>query len=311
MLVKLVFRGLAAHRARPALSLLAVVAGVAFVTGTLIFSATLDRSLDRAFTDLGRDNDVVVRTPRAFGTGRPSASPRPVPAAALAAVRGVDGVAKAHGVVTGFAAVVDRTGRIAGAEPQTGVAWDGDADLSPARLVSGRPPAAPDEVAVDIATGADAGYRTGDRVTVALPSGTRAFRLTGLFEVGGGELGGVLSMTAFAPDAAGRLLAHRPGTYDRIVVHAADGVPPERLRDAVAAALPSGLEAITGAESVRERAASFTGVLAAIRTFLLVFAGISVFVGSFLIFNTFSMLVRGRVRELALLRAVGAGRGQV
>ncbi|GAA1802935.1 ABC transporter permease [Actinomadura chokoriensis] len=312
MMLKLALRGLAAHRARLLMSLVAVVAGVAFVAGTLIFSATLDRSFDRAFADLGRGTDVIVRSQRAFEPGLgEQAGERPVPASVLTAVRGVDGVAKAHGEVSGFAAVVDRHGTIVGAEPQTGVAWDGDPDLSLPRLTSGRPPSAPDEIAIDAATARDAGHRIGDRVTVALLSGTRTFRLTGLFEVGDSALSGQLSMTAFAPSAAQRLLSDRPGTYARIVVHADEGVSQQRLRDAVATALPPGLEAITGRQAIDERAAPVKSALKLIRRFLLVFAVIAVFVGSFIIFNTFAMLVSGRVRELALLRSVGASRGQV
>ncbi|TYB42930.1 ABC transporter permease [Actinomadura chibensis] len=312
MMLKLVLRGLAAHRARLLLSGVAVVAGVAFVAGTLIFSATLDRSFDRAFADLGRGTDVVVRAHRAFEPGLGErAAERPVPAAVLDAVRRADGVAKAHGVVTGFAAVLDRRGRIAGAEPQTGVAWDGDPDLSLPRLTAGAPPAAADEVAVDVTTARAAGYRVGDQVAVALASGTRTFRLTGLFEVGDSALSDQLSMTAFAPDAAGRLLSDHPGAYARIVVHADGGVPQERVRDAVAATLPPGFEAITGRQAIAEQSDSFKDILTALRTFLLAFAVIAVFVGSFIIFNTFAMLVGGRVRELALLRAVGASRGQV
>ncbi|WP_158581632.1 FtsX-like permease family protein [Actinomadura spongiicola] len=312
MMFKLVLRGLAAHRARLLMSAVAVVAGVAFVAGTLIFSATLDRSFDRALDDLGRGTDVIVRADRAFepGLGERVAD-RPVSESVLAAVRRAAGVEKARGVVTGFAAVVDRRGEIAGAEPQTGVAWDGDRDLSQTRLRSGAPPTGPDEVAIDVTTADDAGYRIGDRVTVALTSGTRPFRLTGLFEVGDSALSDQISMTAFAPATARRLLSDRPGTYARIVVHGDDDVPQERLRDTVAAVLPPGVEAITGAQAVDEQGASIKEVIKIIRTFLLVFAVIAVFVGSFIIFNTFAMLVSGRVRELALLRAVGASRGQV
>ncbi|WP_169806829.1 ABC transporter permease [Actinomadura macra] len=312
MMVKLVLRGLAAHRARLLLSTVAVVAGVAFVAGTLIFSATLDRSFERAFDDLGRGTDTVVRSQRSFAAGLGERAPsRPVPASALATVRRVPGVARAQGVVTGFAAVVDRRGAITGAEPQTGVAWSDDPDLSPTRLTAGSPPRAPDEVAVDATTARDAEYRIGDRVTVALLLGTRAFRLTGLFTVGDSALSDSISMAAFAPDTAPVLLSEHPGTFERIVVRAADGVPQERLRDAVAAALPPGLEAVTGARAVAEQAGPLQEIIKVIRTFLLVFALIAVFVGSFIIFNTFTMLVGGRVRELALLRAVGASRGQV
>ncbi len=312
MMVKLVFRGLAAHRARLLLSVVAVLAGVAFVSGTLIFSATLSRSFDRAFDDLGRGTDTVVRARQSFQTGPGErAGSRPVPASALVAVRRAPGVAKAEGVVTGFAAAVDRRGRIVGADPQIGVAWSGDRDLSLTRLTAGAPPRAPDEIAMDVTTARDAGYRVGDRVTVALRSGKRTFRLTGLFRVGDSALGSSISMTAFAPGAAPRLLGQRPGTYERIVVHADGGVTQERLRDAVAAVLPPGLEAVTGEKAADEQAGPLQDIIKIMRTFLLVFALIAVFVGSFIIFNTFAMLVGGRVRELALLRAVGASRGQV
>lgn len=312
VLARLVLRGLAAHRARLALSAGAVVVGVAFVAGTLIFTATLDRSFDHAFADLGRGTDTVVRATKAFdGELGGREAERPVPASALKAVQGADGVAKAHGVVSGFAAVVDRRGRIVGPEPQTGVDWYEDRDLSRTRLVSGTAPAAPDEIAIDDGSAKESGYRIGDRVTVVTRAGTRTFRLAGVFRFGVSGVGSSVAMTAFTPATAHRLLMERPGGYARIDVHAAPGVSQERLRAAVAAVLPPGAEALTGQRATAEQAEPLKDLISAMRKMLLAFALISVFVGSFIIFNTFAMLVAQRTRELALLRAVGASRAQV
>ncbi|WP_285695228.1 FtsX-like permease family protein [Actinomadura sp. NBRC 104412] len=315
MMVKLVLRGLVAHRARLLLSAVSVTVGAAFMAGTLIFSATLDRELDRVFENFGRGTDVVVRPGKAVeDAATPLAtSGRAVPASALEAVRRVDGVAKARGEVSGFAAVVDGKGEIVGPAPHVGTDWIADRDLAQIRPRSGRAPVSPGELAMDANTASAAGHRIGDRVRVALAGGTRTFTLTGIFRYGDSALNSSVSVVAFEPGTAQRLVMERPGTYSRIVVHARDGVPPERLRDAVAAVLPegAGLEAVTGRQVTEETAGQLREILAILRTFLLVFAMIAVFVGTFLIFNTFGMLVARRTRELALLRAVGASRGQI
>ncbi|GAA2586893.1 FtsX-like permease family protein [Actinomadura fulvescens] len=308
---KLTLRGLVAHKTRLALTVAAVVAGVAFVSGTLVFAATLDRSFDRAFDDLGRGTDTVVRAKKAFGAELGGPDPdRPLDRSVLAAVRKADGVAKARGEVSGFAAVVDRAGKLVGTEPRTGMDWNADPDLSLMRLESGTAPRRPGEVVIDAASARAARYEIGDRVPMALASGSRTFTLTGIVRYGDDELSGALTVTAFEPGTAQRLLMERPG-YTRITVHAADGVPQERLRDAVGRTLPDGLEAITGRQAVDEVAEPLREILTMLRTLLMVFAAIAVFVGSFIIFNTFSMLVAQRTREMALLRAVGAGRLQV
>ncbi|MBO2448798.1 ABC transporter permease [Actinomadura barringtoniae] len=310
MMLRLTLRSLIAHRTRLLLTAIAVVAGVAFVAGTLIFSATLDHTFDRAFDELGQGTDAVARSHKAFDDELGSRdTDRPLPASALAAVRRADGVAKAHGVVNGFAAVVDGKGRIVGGEPQVGTDWYGDPDLSLMRLRSGAPPAAPDEIAIDENTAKASGYELGDQVPIALASGRRTFRLVGVFRYGS-TISGQLTVTAFEPATAQRLLMERPG-YSQITVHAEKGYSQEQVRTSVAAALPSGYEAITGQQAIDEVAAPLKDVLKALRTILLAFAVIAVFVGSFIIFNTFSMLVAQRTREMALLRAVGVSRAQV
>jgi ABC-type antimicrobial peptide transport system permease subunit len=310
---KVTLRNLLANKLRLGLATLAVVLGVAFVSGAMTFSASLDAAVAGLLAESGAGTDTVVRAKKAFADELGDATPpRAVPGSLAETIAALDGVAKVHGSVSGFAAVVGRDGRPAGSPPRLGVDWTEDADFSIMHLTSGRGPRTAGEVAVDAATAEAAGYRTGDRVSVALRGGSRTFTLTGVFEYGrSGAAAGQLSVVAFEPRTAGRLLMERPGTYAQVAVRAADGVSQERLRDAVAAVVPRGFEAVTGRQAIDEQAASIKDLLSILRTFLLVFAGIAVFVGSFIIVNTFSMLVARRRREMALLRAVGASRTQV
>ncbi|MBC6460921.1 ABC transporter permease [Actinomadura sp. HBU206391] len=312
ILLKLVLRGLAAHKLRLGLTALAVVLGVAFASGAMIFSATMDETVARLFSDQGEGTDVLVRAKEVVDPELgDTAAERPITASLVETLHGVTGVDKVHGSAAGFAAVLDRSGRPAGATPRIGLGWTDDPDFSIHRLRSGRGPRAPGEIALDAATAKETGHRVGDRVRVALRTESQSFTLTGVFTVGDSGAGASTSMVAFEPATAQRLLMERPGTYRQIAVHAEQGVPQERLRDAVAVALPSGLEAITGAQAVDEKVDTVRDILDVVGTFLLGFAAISIFVGSFIIFNTFSMLVARRTRELALLRAVGASRRQV
>jgi putative ABC transport system permease protein len=311
MMVKLTLRGLAAHKMRLALTALAIVLGVSFVSGTLIFSSTLDHAIVTAISDLGRGTDTVVRAKRAVAApARQDEAVRPVPASLLATVRQVDGVADVRGAVNGFAAVIDARGTVVGTAPQTGVDWTDDRELSRLKLASGTAPTNDAEIAIDTGTAEKSGYRIGDSVRVALAGGQRSFTLTGTFTYGSSRTS-KLSMVAFDPATAQQVLMTRPGTYTEIDLQAAAGTSQRQLRDAVARALPPGYEAITGQQAIDEQVSPVKDLLRGLRTFLLVFAMIALFVGSFIIFNTFTMLTAQRTRELALLRAVGATRPQI
>jgi putative ABC transport system permease protein len=313
MMVKLTVRGLVAHKLRLGLTAVAVVLGVAFVSGAVTFSASLDGAIAGLFAESGKGTDTLVRAKKAFADELgATAPPRPVPGSLIEKIAALAGVDKVHGAVSGFAAVVNRHGKPVGSPPQLGMDWSEDADFSISHLTSGRGPRTAEEVAIDATTAKAAGYKVGDEVTVALRGGSRTFTLTGVFNYGqSGAAEGQVSVTAFEPNTAGRLLMEQPGSYNEIAVHAAAGVSQQRLRDTVATVLPEGFEAVTGRQAIDEKAQTIKGLLSILRTFLLVFAGIAVFVGSFIIFNTFSMLVAQRSREMALLRAIGASRSQV
>ncbi|HKB31999.1 MAG TPA: FtsX-like permease family protein [Streptosporangiaceae bacterium] len=315
MIAKVTLRNLSAHKVRLALTALAVMLGVSFVAGTLIFTQTLQNTFDTLFAQIGRGTDVVVRGQAAFQNqpGQPGqADRRLVPDRVLAQVRDVRGVAQLLPSVTGFAAVVGRDGKVVAntGPPTIGVAWHAIPDLSPLRLTSGRGPRTAGEVAIDTVTAAKAGYRPGDRVRILTRGPAQTMTLVGIFQFGSlGNLAGA-TLTAFDPATAQRRLL-KPGYVSEIDVHASPGVSQAVLRARVQAILPAGFEAVTGAQVAKENATVVQQALKFLNTFLLVFGFLAVFVGAFIIFNTFSMLVAQRTRELALLRAVGASRAQV
>jgi putative ABC transport system permease protein len=316
VIVKVTLRNLSAHKIRLALTALAVMLGVSFVAGTLIFTQTLQNTFDTLFAQIGKGTDVVVRGTAAFenpqGGQQGQTDRKPVPDSLLAQVRKVAGVAQLLPNVLGYAAVVGKDGKVVAntGPPTIGVAWHAIPGLTPLRLTAGRGPRSPGEVAIDTVTAAKAGYRPGDHVQILTRGPARTMTLVGIFQFGSlGNLAGA-TLTAFDPATAQRLLL-KPGYVSEIDVHAAPGVTQAALRARVQAVLPAGFEAVTGAQVAKENATMVQQALKFLNTFLLVFGFLAVFVGAFIIFNTFSMLVAQRTRELALLRAVGASRGQV
>jgi ABC-type antimicrobial peptide transport system permease subunit len=316
VIATLAIRGLVAHKLRLAVTVVAIALGVAFVSAAMIFSATTNAALDRLFTAAGKGTDAVVRPQQLFAGNDEAArsADLPVPATVLRTVQGIEGVADVHGAVSGFAAIVDKNGKVvtsAQGAPQIGVDWTEDPDFSRMHLRSGRGPHGQDEIAIDVATAERTGYRVGDQITVVLRGPSRTFTLAGIFALGGANSTGGMSIVAFEPTTAQRLLMEQPGTYSQIDVHARPGVSQTKVRNAVARVLPTGFEVLTGQEASDESSGDLRPSLDIFPRLLLWFSVVAVFVGSFIIVNTFSILVVQRTRELALLRAVGASRRQV
>jgi putative ABC transport system permease protein len=307
VILKVTLRNLVAHKVRLALTALAVILGVAFVAGTLVFTDTMGRQFDDLFAKTGKGVAVQVRAKEVIKSDNLGDAPA-VPASLLDTVRGVPGVARVHGNVRGFAALVGRDGKVVGGSgpPQLGIAWDqADRDHP---MKSGRGPARAGEVAVDDKTAQKAGLRAGDQARVLIQGPAQVVTVVGILD--SGNLMGA-TVTAFDQQTAQRLLL-KPGQFSSISIGAQGGVGETVLRDRVQQVLPSpGYEAITGTKMRDENKSQIATIMSFMRTFLLVFAVISIFVGAFIIFNTFSMLVAQRSRELALLRAVGASRKQV
>lgn len=306
-MARVTLRNLGAHKIRLVLTAVAVILGVAFVAGTLVFTDTMNKKFDDLFNRIGKNVAVDVRAAKVVDSGDGQDTRPPLQESVLAKVRTVPGVKDPVGTVSGYAALVGKNGKIVGTgqngPPQLGTNWTGDGI---ARLVSGRAPAAPGEVVIDKASAKKAGFGVGDPVTVLVKSGPQRATLVGTADIGD-MMGSTL--VAFDTPTAQRLLL-KPGYFTEIRT-GSTGPDEATLRDRVAKVLPSGTEAVTGAKLRDENKSQVASFLGFFRTFLLVFALISIFVGAFIIFNTFSMLVAQRTRELALLRAIGAARSQV
>ncbi|MGH8939771.1 MAG: ABC transporter permease, partial [Actinomycetes bacterium] len=316
-MLRVTFKSLLARKLRLLLTALAVVLGVAFVSGTLILGDTMNATFDKLFSTAYAGTDVGVRGRSAFEVnvaegGDPAQARPPVPAEVLDRVEAVPGVEEAKGDSYGFAQVVTPEGKVVetSGAPTFGGAWLGTSRLNPYKLQDGEPPSAAGEVAIDQTTAADNGIGVGDRIKVLTQSGPREETVSGIVSFGEGGSLACATVTLFDPGTAPQALG-TPGSYSEILVVGDGSVGDDELRDRVAGAVPSRYQALTGEQLAAEDSGDIKDALSFFSIFLLVFAAISIFVGSFIIFNTFTMLVAQRSRELALLRALGASRRQV
>ncbi|MGH2774048.1 MAG: ABC transporter permease [Actinomycetota bacterium] len=311
-------KGLMAHKLRLALTALAVVLGVGFIGGTYVLTDTINKSFDELFSDTTQGIDVFVRSETAFesqsgsGTGDREAMPEEV----LETVREIEGVENAAGSVGGYAQLVDKEGdAIAPQGPPTlgfGSPDDESAvnEDSAADLRAGRVPSTPDEVMIDAATAEDYDFSVGDSVDVLFEGPKRTFEIVGIVGFGEADNLGGATLAVFELEAAQELFS-KEGKLDSIEVTAGGGVSAGELRNRIAAVLPDGVEAQTGSYIADEQSDSLQEALGFFNTALLVFGFISLFVGAFIIFNTFSIVVAQRTREFGLLRAMGATGRQI
>lgn len=318
-MLKVTLRNLLARKVRLVLSAFAIVLGIAFVAGSLVFTDTMGKSFDNIV--YGTVSDVNVRFEDSGQAGlenEVNLDDRSMPASLVQTIADVDGVARADGNVEGMGLFVKKKdGTLLGGTgaPTLAFNWndapnaDGD---QIATISQGEIPEGPDEVAIDERSIENAGYELGDTVemfTTGAEPQVEA-KLVGIVEFAGGGLAGATLVTFDTPRAQ-ELFLDGQDAYSSISVEADPGVSQTELADRVAQVLPDGAEAVTGDDLADETQSIINTVLGFLNTFLLVFAAIALVVGTFLIVNTFSILVAQRSRELALLRAMGASRGQV
>jgi putative ABC transport system permease protein len=310
---KVILKGLLARKLRLALTAVSISLGVAFVTGTFVLGDTMTATFDQLYEGLTEGTDVTVRGESAFTDTTTLGASKPFDADVLTTVKKVDGVAAAAGSVTGYALILDKDGEPVqpGGAPTLGASYTTDPDLAGGfTLRDGAAPHGPEDVVLDAATAKAHGFVPGDPVTILLADGPRNFTVTGIAGFGDADNLAGATMATFDLATAQDVLG-RTGVYDTIAVRGESGVGADELRDRVAGALPDGVEAVTSAEVVAESSAAVADALGFFTTGLLGFAAISLLVGALIIWNTFSILVAQRTRELALLRAVGASRRQV
>ena len=308
-------RGIAGRKLRTVLTALAIVLGVAMVSGTYVLTDTIDKAFSNIFEESYANTDVAV-TGKGFdisAQGNQSIAP-PFPASLLDEVKAVPDVAAAAGAVSDqtLTKILTRKGKAVSTNgaPSFGFGIDpSQPQFNPLRLVEGRYPAASNEVVIDVATAEKHGYKVGDTVRIATAQPVRSFQLVGLAQYGEVKSLGTATFAVFTIPAAQKLL-DREGELDSISVAAKPGVAPAQLAAELRTALPKSVTVRTGDQQATEDAKSveFTDF---IRYFLLAFAGVALFVGAFVIFNTLSITVAQRTREFATLRTIGASRRQV
>ncbi len=288
------------------MTVLAVLLGVAFVSGAMVFSTTLTQAYTRSAEQGFDDVDVRIRPVESGRFEHASRSGVLLDQALLDRARGLPGVASAAGVVSGFTALAGADGGMVG----EGWATVGANDDGRYPMVEGRAPRVEGEVAIDARTAQRAAFTVGETVRLSVDGPVLTQRVSGIFATDDGNVAAGGTLTLFDTATAQALLA-LPGHYSQIELTAEPGVSPEQLRDQVGSVLPPGTQAVTAAQLVAEQAGENAMTFQALSDALLTCAVIALFVGAFLIVNTFTMLITQRTRELALLRAVGASRRQV
>ncbi|MER5429288.1 FtsX-like permease family protein [Streptomyces sp. NPDC002588] len=304
-------RNVFAHKARLLMTVLAVMLGVAFVSGTLVFTNTLSDALQNSSAKGFDQVDVAVAAQPQDDVGDKMGRTPELTEALREKSAEVPGAESAVGVVTGFTALADKNGKLVGGgfESQGGNYW-GDKDPR-YPIAEGSAPHGANQVAIDARTAERTGYKVGDTVRLSVDGPVLTPRISGIFTTDDGNVAAGGSLALFDTATAQKLFG-KTGTYDEIDVKAAAGTSQTALETALKAALPKGkVYTVTGQELADDQAKAISSSMSGLKQGLLVFAGIALFVGTFIIANTFTMLVAQRTRELALLRAVGASRRQV
>jgi putative ABC transport system permease protein len=317
-LIRVALRGLLGRKFRAVLTALAIVLGVAMVSGTYVLTDTIDKAFNQIFSESYAGTDAVVtgKEPDISFQGDTVETP-PVPASMLEQVRGVDGVEVAAGSIADETAakILDRDGdAISGnGAPTFGFGLDTSPEASrfnPLNLLEGRWAAGADEVVIDANTADKQDFGIGDRVTIASLGPVQSFELVGIAKYGDLESLGSATFAVFDIPTAQKLFK-RENAYDAIQAAAVEGVSSDQLVQRIDAAISGDVTVKSGTEQASDESDEVSEFTSFIQYFLLAFGGIALFVGAFVIFNTMSITVAQRTRELATLRTLGASRRQV
>jgi putative ABC transport system permease protein len=314
-MLKATLKSLLSRKLRLLLSGTAVVLGVMFVSGAFVLTDTLGRSFDGLFATIysGTDVDVTAKPKVDIDQFDGGSVPTNIPAGVVDKVRAVPGVASATASASADGArVIGRDGKVVTTfgPPRIGENWNGETDL--VKLREGRGPTAESEIAINAATAKAAGLHVGDQAGVLTLQPKKTFTVVGIFGYSGGRdsIGGALEI-AFTEPVAQQLMLGEKGVFSSIDVRAGPGTTPDQLRDAIAAAVGPDYQVKTGEQLRAQAADGLKKGLSFFNNVLIGFAGVALFVGTFLILNTFSIIVAQRTRELALMRALGGSRKQV
>ncbi len=309
---QLSIRTIFSHKRRLASTVLSIVLGVAFLAGTFVFTDSLRRTFDDLFSSVYARTDAVVRSSEKIASPQGVSQRGRIDDKLMAVVSAVPGVSSVTGSVGGYARILDSNGKPIGVDrgsPNFGMDIS-DSEVSVWTVREGRVPVAEDEMAMDAGSFAEGNFALGDHVNVLSQSGSRAFTLVGVVGFGKAD-SPVGSRVALFDLATAQEFVGRPGQVDSIMVRGDGSVSQETLARRIAAVMPPRTETLTGRAMAADTSNEVKKSLAFFNTLLLVFAAVALFVGSFIIYNTFSIIVAQRRKENALLRAIGASQRQV
>jgi putative ABC transport system permease protein len=307
---------LVAHKTRFVSTFLAVLLGVSFLTGTFVLSDTIKASFDDLFANVSRGTDAFVRDSHVIKGEEGNDQRRLLDDSLIATVKSVNEVADAQADITeNFTQIVGSDGKALGTPgrgaPTFGANWIDNPKLNPFHIDEGAAPKVDDEVVIDKASATKGHLKVGDTITVLLPKGAPAqFHLVGIAKFGTADSPLGASFAMFTLPTAERDLT-QPGKVDGIKVQAKPGVSQEQVTAAVKAVMPPDVEVLTGAQITKENQNDVAQGISMFTIVFSAFSGIALIVGGFVIYNTFSIIVAQRTREMALLRAIGASRRQV
>ena len=313
-MIKFALKGLLTRKLRTALTALAIVLGVAMISGTYVLTDSIDSAFDQIFTDVREGSDVVITGKSAFDLSDGSGVTEPtLDDALLDEVRGLDGVAQAEGSVDSDSTSLigkDNKAITYGGAPNLGFAIpEGESSFNPLRLVEGTWPG-PDEVVIDSGVADKEDFAIGDEIGVQVEGPVSTLRISGIVEFGSNLSIGGATLAGFDLPTAQRLF-EKEGRLDEIAVAGEPGVSTEELLGEIRPILPQGAQAVSGLAQAESDASETNEFITFLQGFLLAFGGIALFVGSFVIANSLSITIAQRMREFATLRTLGASRRQV
>lgn len=313
-MLRLALRTVLAGKVRFALTSGVVMLGVAFVVAAFVTADSLRATFDELAADINTGSDFTVRGELAFGGITEAIAPS-LPAGVLDDILAADGVqAAAGGLFVNGVIPVDGSGQAAtapGGAPTAGANWTADESLSQFYLIDGEWPVGTSEFAIDAEAFANHDFEIGGQYEVVTPTGPRTFTLTGTAQFGFPDNAGIGAVFSMFDTATAQEVLGFPDQFNQIAVRADPGADLEDVRARIEAVLPAGAEVITAAEATEEFSDAFESFIGPLQTVLLVFAFVVLFVSAFIISNAFNIVLGQRVRELSLLRAVGATPRQV
>ena len=309
---RLSLKNIWSRKGRLILTALAVIAGTAFLSGVFVFTDTIKNSMNEMFATAYENTDAFVRSANVIEGDFGQESRDRIAVDLIDTVSAMPGVEEANGVVSG-SAVVTFNGKVLGQDgpPKFGSSFSVTGD-SPFDIVEGRAPNGPDEVVLDRGSTKSGKVKVGDTVSITSIGVPRDFTVVGIVTFSGSDTSGGANWAIFDLPTAQDFLTGDSEHVDAIVVHGDGTLHDRELADSINAAIGNpDVEVLTGAEITKESQDAIATSLNFITVFLTIFALISLFVGSFIIYNVFSISAAQRTQENALLRAIGASRAQV